>query len=235
MEPSPSNDQDKIWRHFQNAASESFAAAHPRLLFLLDLIAARATGPKPRVLNIGIGDGFFERGAKGRGWEVTALDPDGEAVKRLVDEGIPAKAGLIEAMPFGDASFDFVVASEVIEHLHPEQRAAGLAEIQRVLAPRGWFLGTVPHHENLTEQQTVCPACGHLFHRWGHHASFTFDNIRELLAPQFDVDDLQRTAFVDIWGRGFVGFIKGILRVLLAKLGEPIAVPTIWWIARKSQ
>lgn len=232
MDREPSQDQQKIWQHFQNAAPESFAAAHPRLRFLLDQVGSRATGA-PRVLNIGIGDGFFERNAQERGWQIEALDPDETAVARLVSEGISAKTGRIEQLPYADAAFDFVVASEVVEHLRPDERAAGLGEIRRVLKPGGWFLGTVPHHENLAEQQTVCPECGHLFHRWGHHASFTLDEIRQLLAADFAVEEVQRTAFVDLWGRGFFGFIKGFLRVLLAKLGEPIAVPTIWWIARK--
>src|SRR5688500_15472017 len=162
-------DQQKIWQHFQNAAPESFAAAKPRLDFLLRQVAKRvsrvdagvnrpAHGP-PRILNIGIGDGYFEQQAKARGWQIHSLDPAEQAVARLAAEGIAAQAGRIEQLPHADASLDFVVASEVLEHLSEEQRQAGLAEIARVLRPGGWFLGTVPHAEDLAEQSTVCPHC----------------------------------------------------------------------------
>lgn len=230
----PSHDQAKIWQHFQNAAPESFAAAHPRLEFLIGQIARRADGRAPAVLNIGIGDGHFERQAKARGWKVHSLDPDEQAVQRLVSEGIAAEVGFIERLPLGDDSLEFVVASEVLEHLSGQQREAGLAEIARVLQPGGWFLGTVPHAENLAQQEAVCPHCGEVFHRWGHQASFTLAGVREMLGQRFKVEQVQRTAFVDLFGRGLAGLVKGSARLLLAKLGEPIAVPTIWWVARKS-
>ncbi len=95
-------DQQKIWKHFQNAAPESFAAAHPRLDFLIGQIAKRASGRAPHVLNIGIGDGHFERQAQARGWEIRSLDPDEEAVNRLAAAGISAQAGMIEKIPLGD-------------------------------------------------------------------------------------------------------------------------------------
>src|SRR5688572_22223872 len=142
------SDQGKIWQHFQNAAPESFAAAHPRLEFLIGQIATRAGGEPPVVLNIGIGDGHFERLAKARGWDVHSLDPDEQAVRRLKSEGIAAAVGTIDKIPLGDESRNFVVASEVLEHLTRTQREAGLVEIARVLRRGGRFLGTVPHAEN---------------------------------------------------------------------------------------
>jgi len=46
--------QEKIWEHFQNSELNVFAGAHPRLAFLANQV------PKgSRVLNVGIGDGFF--------------------------------------------------------------------------------------------------------------------------------------------------------------------------------
>jgi SAM-dependent methyltransferase len=233
MATESTSDQRKIWQHFQNAAPESFVAAHPRLTFLIGQIARRSTHRVPSVLNIGIGDGFFERQAQSRGWKVHSLDPDEQAVSRQAAVGIAAQAGIIEKIPLADESVEFVVASEVLEHLTGQQREAGLAEVARVLARGGWFLGTVPHAENLAEQEAVCPCCGQVFHRWGHQASFTLASVRELLAERFHVEGLQRTAFVDLWGRGIGGFFKGSVRLVLARLGEPIAVPTIWWVARK--
>jgi SAM-dependent methyltransferase len=126
---------------------------------------------------------------------------------------------------------DFVVASEVLEHLTDEQRAAGIGEIARILRPGGYFLGTVPFNENLAEQQAVCPHCGEVFHRWGHQRSFTLDDVRHQLAPHFRVDELRKTAFVSFRGRSLLGKAKSAVRLLLARAGQPIAVPTIFWLA----
>lgn len=49
------------------------------------------------------------------------------------------------ALPFADCSFDVVAAFDVIEHCEPEERA--LAEIERVLAPGGRFLMSVPAYQ----------------------------------------------------------------------------------------
>jgi len=231
--PHPLPSQTRIWRHFQNAAPESFAAARPRLDWLLREIARRTTSDSPEVLNIGIGDGYFEHQALARGWSIQSLDPDADAVARLALAGINAQAGLIEQLPHKSESLDFVVASEVLEHLSDDQRMQGLAEIARVLRTGGWFLGTVPYREILADQQTVCPCCGAVFHRWGHQKSFDFAIIGDELAPWFDVVMLGRTAFVPWRGRGFRGAVKSLVRLVLAKLGEQVAFPTLYWIARK--
>jgi hypothetical protein len=71
-----------------------------------------------------------------------------------------------------------------------------------------------------------------VFHRWGHQASFTLPRVRAMLEPRFTVQSVRRTAFVAVRGRGVGGAIKAIARIGLARLGQPIAVPTIWWLAR---
>lgn len=229
----PAHGQHRIWRHFQNDAPESFAAARPRLDWLLAEVARGADGSAPEVLNIGIGDGYFEHQALARGWRIHSLDPDAEAVQRLVASGIDARIGQIEQLPHQSQSLDFVVASEVLEHLAEDQCVAGLAEIARVLRDGGRFLGTVPYRENLADQQTVCPCCGAVFHRWGHQRSFDPRLLREQFAAWFEIEKLGRTAFVAWRGRGLRGAIKSLVRLALAKLGEQVAFPTLYWIARK--
>jgi SAM-dependent methyltransferase len=233
--PHPLSGQTRIWRHFQNAAPESFAAARPRLEWLLAEVARRAAGPTPDVLNIGIGDGYFELQAQARGWRIHSLDPDADAVARLVTARIDARVGLIECLPHHSESLDFVVASEVLEHLADDERLAGLAEIARVLRGGGWFLGTVPYREILADQETVCPCCGAVFHRWGHQQSFDEARLRDELGPWFTIAALGRTAFVPWRGRDLRGVVKSLVRVALAKLGEQVAYPTLYWIARKAR
>jgi 2-polyprenyl-3-methyl-5-hydroxy-6-metoxy-1,4-benzoquinol methylase len=225
--------QGVIWKHFQNERQDSFAGSRPRLTFLIRQIAKRSSG-RPSVLNVGIGDGYFDRQAKLAGWKIESIDPDEQTVARLRAEGITAHVGSVEKLPQASGSMDFVTVSEVLEHLTDEQSRAGLAEISRVLKPGGRVVGTVPHAEDLIAQQVICPQCGHVFHRWGHQRSLTLPQVRAMLSAQFVIESIGRTAFVDLRGRGILGFLKGTFRIGLAKLGEPIAVPTIWWVARKS-
>jgi SAM-dependent methyltransferase len=224
--------QDKIWSHFQNADPESFAAAKPRLEYLIRVISRRVKSAQPRVLNIGVGSGHFEKTALARGFEVHSLDPDVVAIARLSQSGVSGHVGYIERIELADQQFDAVVASEVLEHLGDEQRAAGLREIARVLKPGGWFLGTVPYNENLKAGDVVCPCCGALFHRWGHQQSFTLASMRTELERQFIVRELRRTAFVSFRDRGPFGKLKSLARLLLARAGQMIAVPSIYWAAQ---
>ncbi len=223
--------QEKIWSHFQNVATEKFIAARPRLEHLFRRMARLTSESSPALLNIGIGDGHLERLALAQGWQVHSLDPDPQAVARLAAAGVQAQVGGIEALPHEAGSLDFVVASEVLEHLTEDQRAAGIRQIARVLKAGGYFLGTVPYNEDLAEQQAVCPHCGEVFHRWGHQRSFTLDDVREQLSPSFTVRELRKTAFVTFRDRSLLGKAKSAVRLLLARAGQPIAVPTIFWLA----
>lgn len=232
--PERSYNQERIWGHFQNDAPESFAAAGPRLDFLVRQIRKHCPGEKPVVLNIGVGNGYFERRAIGQGWEVHSLDPDRRALASLAGLGVAGHAGSIEAVPLPDESCDAVVASEVLEHLTEGQGGRAASEIARVLKPRGVFLGTVPYGEDLAAGQVVCPRCGELFHRWGHHRRFTTESLRRHLAEHFRVEEIRRTAFVAFRGRGLGGMAKSLARLILARQGQMIAVPSLYWRAGKA-
>jgi ubiquinone/menaquinone biosynthesis C-methylase UbiE len=52
-------------------------------------------------------------------------------------------AGNIAALPFKDASFDLITANMVLEHV--DDPAAVLAEVRRVLRPKGVFVFHTPH------------------------------------------------------------------------------------------
>jgi SAM-dependent methyltransferase len=221
---------DRIWHHYQNNATESFAGARPRLEFLVREAAKRVTSPS--LLNIGVGDGYLEHTALARGWKVQTVDPDAPAIARISQAGSEGHVGSIDALPQSDSTLDVVIATEVIEHLPLSVAASGVREIARVLKPGGWFLGTVPHAEDLKVSTDICPKCGEVFHRWGHQRSLSIADVREMLTG-FTIAQLRRTAFVDLWGRGTSGFLKGAARVVLARAGHPVAVPSIYWAAQK--
>jgi len=209
--------QEKIWRFFQNSATEAFAGADARQNYILNRIQATSKARVPRVLNIGAGSGYLEERVLARGWESHSLDPDDSTVKRLVAKGVSARVGRIEKMPFADDMFDVVVVSEVLEHLSEEELSTGLSEIGRVLKRGGTVLGTVPHRENLSEQMVVCPHCGQVFHRWGHQRSFDEESLASRLSPLFRVE-LLKSKYFGSWKRlDWKGKLRAIAKwVLLA-------------------
>ena len=228
--------QARIWSHFQNAAPEIFKDSHPRQEFLARRAlrcASRSGGSPLAVLNIGVGDGYLERRLLELGCRVSSLDPDVDAVQRLRSSGVDAHAGSIDELPFGNGSVDVAVATEVLEHLTAEQRRDGLDEISRVLHLGGWFLGTVPFREQLEQGMAVCPECGHNFHRWGHQAAFDVPGVAAMLPAGLRLLECRATAFVRLRGRGPRGFVKALGRRVLARLGEPIAQPTIFFAAER--
>jgi SAM-dependent methyltransferase len=102
-----------------------------------------AIGRGKRVLDLGCRSGALTRHFLD-GNEVVGLDVDRAALQKAEQLGIePVVADVEEPLPFPDASFDAVVAGELLEHLrYPD---ALVAEIRRVLRPRGVVVGSVPN------------------------------------------------------------------------------------------
>jgi SAM-dependent methyltransferase len=210
-------DQSRIWDYFQNEGADSFRGARPRLLYLAGLIAKGAD-----VLDIGVGDGTFERIAAARGLRVHVIDPDAKAIDRARTElglGDRAKIGIGSALPWPDGSFDAVVMSEVLEHFDEATLRGTLAEANRVLRLGGRLLGTVPADETLDEQRVVCPDCGRRFHRWGHEQSFSPQRLQSLLREALDGAEVSRRWFV-AWNQlNWKGRLQAAARKSLAVAG----------------
>ena len=187
-------EQSRIWDYFQNEGADSFRGARPRLLYLAGSLAKGAD-----VLDVGVGDGTFERIAAARGLRVHVIDPDAKAIERARTElglGDRAKIGVGSALPWPDGSFDAVVMSEVLEHFDDAALRSTLAEANRVLRPEGKLIGTVPADERLDEQRVVCPDCGRAFHRWGHEQSFSPQRLQSVLNEALVGAEVHRRWFV---------------------------------------
>jgi SAM-dependent methyltransferase len=74
------------------------------------------------------------------------LDISTAAMARFHARGADATIGVINAMPFADAAFDFVCAFDIVEHVDDDDGA--LAELARVARPGAAFLLSVPLHES---------------------------------------------------------------------------------------
>jgi 2-polyprenyl-3-methyl-5-hydroxy-6-metoxy-1,4-benzoquinol methylase len=88
--------------------------------------------------------------------DIVAYDDPPEGVRFV-------RADLNEPMPFGDESFDLIVAIEIVEHL--ENARATCREFARLMRPRGRVVMTTPNNESFR-------AILSLFLR-GHFAAFT--------------------------------------------------------------
>lgn len=225
-------DQTKIWAYFQNEGVASFEAALPRYRYLLRGLRKHVR-PPATVLNIGVGSGKLEHLLSNAGYCVAALDPDANAISKLVSIGIDAHTGVAEHLPFQDGSFDAVIASEVLEHLEADNCRQAISEILRVLKSGGYFIGTVPYQEHLADNLTICPHCGESFHRWGHRQSFDKTQLVTLFVDGFDLVNLSGRAFV-VWGVRPMRLLKSSFKWLLGRMGEQIASPHFYFECRKT-
>jgi len=225
--------QNKIWAHFQNKKPMSFEGANPRMNYFIKFIQNKKNDITPRILNIGAGSGYLEEKALKLGWYIFSLDPDDSTVERLQSKGINAKTGYVEKIPFKNEKFDFVIASEILEHLDDHQFKQGVKEIFRVLKHSGWLAGTVPYCEELSLNQAVCPDCGNVFHRWGHQKAFDIKSIQNELKEYCNKLVIKKTVFVSFKDRNFIGKIKSFFRWLLGRSGALIAGPSILFLCKK--
>jgi SAM-dependent methyltransferase len=212
--------QEKIWDAFQNdpLLLESFKSARFRFLTLLNMLPSGGGGGSA-ILNIGIGDGGFERMCIERGMAIYSLDPNKNAIERINAITGKARAGYSSSIPFSNDFFDCVVMSEVIEHLDDGDLTASINEIARVLKPSGCFIGTTPADENLLSSICVCPDCGKRFHRYGHMQSFPEKKLSELLQSCFDRVTIRRKYLADPTQLNIKGKILRFLKILLIELG----------------
>lgn len=119
-------------------------------------LAVLGVGPGSTLLDMGCGGGRHAFAALRRGATVVAFDADGGELKQVqgtmvaMQEAGELPAGAVGtqvqgdalALPFADASFDRIIAAEVLEHI-PDDVAA-IAELARVLTPGGRMAVTVP-------------------------------------------------------------------------------------------
>ncbi|MDT7551081.1 MAG: hypothetical protein QOE84_3475 [Actinomycetota bacterium] len=148
--------------------------------------------PGERVLDMGCGGGRHAFALYQRGAHVVALDMDAAELKDVagmfdalageVPSGAHAQAvrGDAYRLPFADATFDKVIAAEILEHLPADSNA--MAELARVLKPGGRIAVTVPRW--LPEK--VCWALSDDYHanEGGHIRIYRADQLKDRLTAQ---------------------------------------------------
>lgn len=209
--------QDKMWELYQN--DKNFLNVGCKDGGRIECVA-KFIPHGSKVLNIGVGQGALEDNLFKKGVDIYCLDPSSVSIDRLQSAlglGDKARVGYSQEIPFEDATFDYVVMTEVLEHLSDVVLDQTLYEVVRVLREGGTFLGSVPADEELADGLVACPECGKVFHRWGHVQSFSEDRLRAYLSVGFEQVGVHREFFVDRKSINWKGMVSGWLKQIQAK------------------
>ena len=133
------------WASFYDAFTNILTLGHIGMLRDMTInLAQLKIGEK--VLDVGCGTGGVTIPAKqrvGNSGQAAGIDPAPEMIAVARKKAARAKldidfrVGVIESLPYPDASFDVVTSSLMMHHLPYEVQVKGLAEIRRVLKPGG--------------------------------------------------------------------------------------------------
>ena len=135
---------DKRWATEEGRAD--WLEPHPEVVAMLPELQARRAR---RVLDLGCGVGRHALLLAEHGFTVDAVDgsPNGLAVMRdsAAARGLTLglHEGLADALPFDDASFDYVLSWNVIHHGTLGDLGRRLGEVWRILKPGGLMQATV--------------------------------------------------------------------------------------------
>jgi len=155
------------------------------------VVRTRIVAARPRrLLEVGSGLADLCAWAKAAlGTEVVAADSSPRMVELASTAGVSAILADVRKLPFSDDWFDCVVATFVLYHV--EDPATAIAELARVLHPRGSLLASTVSEDSSTRRQ----AWADLFDEQPQPAppqlSFSRENGRDLLLRHFsDVEQI---------------------------------------------
>ena len=126
------------------------------------------------------------------------------------------------ALPFGDATFDSVLAQDVLEHFPRAQTQAVLAEWRRVLRPDGELVLRVPNMQVLAATiglairkeawETVQQVIENIYggHRWGPEGAW--DSHHTGWDPDLMYGELQTAGFANIDMTGDANFTASAIK-----------------------
>jgi SAM-dependent methyltransferase len=179
------NDPDAVRRQY---ATETGLAARSSLygettgLFAGNVAFDAIAELRPRrFLEVGCGTGWFAaRVQRELHAEVVAVDQSQRMVELARAEGVDARVADAQALPFEDGEFDCAAANWMLYHV-PDLNQA-LAEIERVLRPRGRLVAITNGKDHLLE---LWQLVGAEQARLARHMAFSAENGADELAKHF--------------------------------------------------
>jgi demethylmenaquinone methyltransferase/2-methoxy-6-polyprenyl-1,4-benzoquinol methylase len=165
-----------------------------------------------RAIDVGIGTGLVATGVKsivGPTGSVVGIDPSSEMRRHAHEQyGIEVTAGIAEAIPFDEKSFDFLSMGYALRHISDLNTAS--QEFYRVLQPRGGRVcileltrpRTRLSRAVLKTYLTYCVRTMHLFRRLGPRTSelwrYYWETIEACIPPEQVIGSLVDAGFVDV-------------------------------------
>lgn len=127
-------------------------------------------GKKPgKLIDIGAGNGMFLRFFNKKGFEVAGMELSPELCEAMrkspLMKGISVFPGDISKKT-GSGEYDYVIASDVIEHINNEERA--LKNLYSFVKPGGLLIISVPAHQFLFGKRDKL---------WGHYRRYDKDKL----------------------------------------------------------
>ncbi|HYN94416.1 MAG TPA: class I SAM-dependent methyltransferase [Pilimelia sp.] len=165
----------------------------------------RRLGPPGRAIEIGAAGGGNSLVLQAHGWDVLATEYLPEGVEIARSRGLTAIQADARDLPVDSASYDLLVAFDVLEHIAEDERAA--AEIHRVLRPGGTALIAVPCDMALWSDHDVAS---------GHVRRYTRDSLTALVRSAGLVLD-------DLWSWNVL--LRPAVRLRRRKIPPPPACP----------
>lgn len=144
-----------------------------------------------RILDVGCGGAWVAEAYLPKDREVWSLDITAVNPKRALARHPSSRHHGVAAdalkLPFKDASFDCVIAAEIIEHVVDPR--AFVESLMRVVKPGGELIVTTPYRERIRE--TLCIHCNRLTPMDAHLHSFDED----ILLGLYDGADLESASW----------------------------------------
>jgi SAM-dependent methyltransferase len=99
------------------------------------------------LLDVGCGSGGALSTMRNKGWKVTGIDFDGDAIAVAKKKGLDARQGDIFSQAFPDETFDAILMSHVIEHV--PNPIDVFRECRRILKKNGIIVALTPNAGSL--------------------------------------------------------------------------------------
>lgn len=215
-------DDVDLWEDHAGWWQDGFTdGADPEYVEQIMPLAANLLAGHDRVLDIGTGEGQIARQAVADGSSlVVGVDPTANQVAVAAERGGGAhyaRSGAA-ALPFGDATFDAVVACLVFEHITDVDRA--IDEVARVLRPGGRFAFFLNHPLLQTpgsgwiDDQTLDPPEQY----W---------RIGPYLVEDESIEEVEKDVFIPFIHRPLSRYVNALLDVglTLTRMDEPAPPP----------
>ncbi|WP_363318686.1 class I SAM-dependent methyltransferase [Rhodoferax sp.] len=115
--------------------------------FPLDQLACL---PRGKLLDVGCGSGDLLLAAQAMGWQVRGLEIDAKAVDAACSKGLSVQHGSFELLCEYRSSFECIVCSHVIEHVHEPRQL--LSSLVNALKPGGSLFIAYPNPSSVVRR-----------------------------------------------------------------------------------